>query len=100
MAARGEAREQVRFYVSRLQERSAVVVADRADRGGNGAARLTHVAVLDDHGRPVETALGGEGLRLRFGYRAARPLSSSACTAAPTATVNIVCSAAVRSASG
>ena len=77
LAGRGEAREQARNYLNLLSERSAVDLASRTDRGGNGKARLTDLRFLDSDGRPVESALGGEPLLVRVGYRAAQPMSSA-----------------------
>jgi lipopolysaccharide transport system ATP-binding protein len=72
----GPAREQVRDYVGRLSERSAVDVAGRTDRCGTGAARVTDVRFLDSDGRPVESVLAGEPLTVRLGYRAKAPLAA------------------------
>jgi lipopolysaccharide transport system ATP-binding protein len=77
LIARGEAREQARLYLNLLGERSAVDLAGRTDRGGNGVARLSDVRLLDSQGRSVEHALGGEPLTIRLGYRAERPLASA-----------------------
>ncbi len=74
IVGRGDAREQVRLYLNTLSERCTVDVASRTDRGGSGAARITAVTFLDGHGRPVESALGGEPLLIRLGYRARAPL--------------------------
>src|SRR5262249_21093961 len=78
LIGRGEAREQVRLYLNTLNERAGVDVSERQDRAGTGAARLTGVRFLDGHGKPVESAMGGEPLTIRFGYRAAAPLAHAA----------------------
>src|SRR5262249_10534622 len=39
-------------------------------------ARLTDLRFLDGHGKPIESALGGEPLTIRFGYRALAPLAN------------------------
>ena len=77
LIGRGEAREQVRLYMNTLNERSAVDVAARTDRGGNGAARITSVRFLDGHGKPVESAMSGEPLTIRLDYRGRAPLSNA-----------------------
>ena len=77
LIGRGEAREQVRLYMNALGERIAVDVAARTDRGGNGAARLTDIRLFDGHGKPVESAMSGEPLTIRLGYRGRGPLSNA-----------------------
>jgi lipopolysaccharide transport system ATP-binding protein len=74
LVGRGEAREQVQLYLNTLGERCSTDVAERTDRVGNGLARLTEVCFLDGQGRPVESAMGGEPLVIRMGYRGAAPL--------------------------
>jgi lipopolysaccharide transport system ATP-binding protein len=75
LIGRGDAREQVRLYLHTLNERSAVDLSARQDRAGTGKARLTDISFLDAHGKTVESALGGEPLTIRFGYRAGGPLA-------------------------
>ena len=77
LVGRGDAREQVRVYLNTLSERSTIDVAARQDRAGSGAARLTAVQFLDGHGRPAESALGGEPLTIRLRYRGRAPLANA-----------------------
>jgi lipopolysaccharide transport system ATP-binding protein len=77
LIGRGEARAQVNLYLSTLSERSAIDVGARTDRGGSGAARITDITFLDGHGRPIDSALAGEPLTIRVGYRAKEPLANA-----------------------
>ncbi len=70
LIGRGEAREQVRLYLSMLGERCATDVDSRTDRAGNGEARLTAVRFLDGQGKTIDSAMGGEPLTIRLDYRA------------------------------
>ncbi len=74
LIGRGEAREQVRLYLSLLGERVVTTLADRTDRSGSGKLRLTHVRFFDSSNRPVESALGGEPLTIRLGFRTSSPV--------------------------
>jgi len=75
--SQGEAREQVRFYMSRLSEKMTVKLEERSDRAGSGVARIVSVQYADSDGRPLETVLNGELLKIRLGYRAQRPLQNA-----------------------
>jgi lipopolysaccharide transport system ATP-binding protein len=76
LIGRGESREQARFYLAMLGERSATNLAERRDRRGSGAARLTDIRFLDGDGRPRESASGGEPLTIRLGYESTEAVKS------------------------
>ncbi|MEM6457947.1 MAG: ABC transporter ATP-binding protein [Planctomycetota bacterium] len=56
-------------YLAEGARESAIPLYERADRLGNGKARLTHVEMLDEHGRSVDHLASGHALRLRVHYR-------------------------------
>jgi lipopolysaccharide transport system ATP-binding protein len=74
--AQGPAREQVRNYITMLNQRASSDLASRTDRGGNGALRVQSIRLLGLGGRPVENVLAGEPLTIRFDYRAPGPVSN------------------------
>lgn len=77
LIGRGEAHEQIRLYVSRLNERLATNIEEREDRSGTGKAKVTDIRFLDADGKPVEYAMGGHALTIRVFYKANEPLSNT-----------------------
>ena len=68
VAGEGPAESQVAEYLAQLGRVAAVSPGERRDRGGNGAARITHLTFTDADGTPLERVLSGGCLRVAIGY--------------------------------
>lgn len=77
LISQGEAKEQIRLYMNRLNEKLATNVESRTDRGGSGEAKITDVCFLNDERQPVEYGMNGEPLTIRVSYKGQKPLSSA-----------------------
>ncbi len=62
-------------YLASVQEVAASPIADRTDRGGDGGARVTEIAMTDARGTPLGELISGQECVLVIGYGASRPLS-------------------------
>jgi len=65
----GEVKEAIGVYMTQvLSTVTATSLAERTDRGGSGALRLTRFHLEDEDGNPVVGARTGESATLVFGY--------------------------------
>jgi lipopolysaccharide transport system ATP-binding protein len=73
LMGQGPVEEQVTWYLSRLADRAALPLADRADREGAGRVRVVRVDARVGDGPAGQTAVCGEPLALDVECRADRP---------------------------
>jgi lipopolysaccharide transport system ATP-binding protein len=74
VAAAGPIQDVVAEYLASVREVSAAPIAERTDRGGEGGARVTDIALTDARGAPLRELISGQECLLVIGYGASRLL--------------------------
>jgi lipopolysaccharide transport system ATP-binding protein len=69
IVAEGLPTEVVRRYFAETSQTSLASLQERKDRQGTGAIRFVKVSVVDDQGRPIDTALCGQDIGIVVSYR-------------------------------
>ncbi len=64
----GPTREVTEAYLRRGREASSTPLTDRRDRRGSGTVRFTALALEDEAGNPVSTAISGGAVTVRMDY--------------------------------
>ncbi len=67
-SAEGTTNEIVQLYLARGISHSAVDLSQRTDRSGNGAARVTAIAITDNNGVSQNTIISGQDVTARMEY--------------------------------
>ena len=79
MVKEGKTEEIVSDYLAAGAKLAAVDLADRPDRVGKGAAKITSIEMLDANGNPLREAVSGNEVILRTSYKVDGNVSLSKC---------------------